>query len=189
MQRASSTRLRDSLAPTRIAGILFVSVMSGPIYLPYTHQCFVCGADNPHGLRLRFRFEEGEVRADFVPREAHAGYQGIVHGGVVASALDEVMFWAAAYATRQFHVSVAMQIRWSRKVAVGADYHLAGRLVREQRQFCFTDGELRDQDGRVCAAATGKYYPMRPEDVPLGTADFCPDPQTIPVAEFLFKRP
>ena len=163
--------------------------MTAPIHLPYTHQCFVCGADNPHGLRLRFRFEAGEIRAEFVPREAHAGYKGIVHGGVVASALDEVMFWAAAYATRQFHVSVEMQIRWSRKVAVGGAYRLVGRLEREQRKFCFTEGELREPTGAVCATASGRYYPMRPADVPLDAADFYADPQTLSVAEFLCKRP
>jgi len=61
--------------------------------LPYTRDCFVCGAHNPHGLRLRFRREGDEVRADFTPQTQHAGFRGIVHGGILSTVLDEAMFW------------------------------------------------------------------------------------------------
>ncbi len=159
--------------------------MQTTIHLPYTHSCFVCGADNPAGLRLRFRFEHGEMRADFTPRVEHAGYKGMVHGGIVATALDEAMFWAAAYATRQFQVSVEMNVRWSRKVEAGRRYLIGARHDREQRKFCFTEAELRAADGQVCARATGKYFPMRPEDVPLALEDFFSDPATMSPQEFL----
>ncbi len=158
------------------------------IHLPYTHSCFVCGATNPHGLQLRFRCEAGEIRADFAPRERHTGYKGMVHGGIIATALDEAMFWAATYATRQFHVSVEMNVRWTKKVEVGHQYLLVARLDREQRKFCFTTGELRDTAGTVRASATGKYYPMRPENVSLGLEDFLGDPTTLPAEEFLPKK-
>lgn len=155
------------------------------IQLPYTHHCFVCGADNPHGLQLRFRFERGEIRTEFRPRECHAGYTGIVHGGIIAAALDESMFWAAAYETRQFYVSVEINVRWLRKVAVGGVYSLTARSVRLQRKVMLAEAELRAQSGRVCATATGKYFPMRPDDVPLSLADFCDDPATVSPQEFL----
>jgi uncharacterized protein (TIGR00369 family) len=154
------------------------------VYLPYTHGCFVCGASNEHGLQLKFRFEDGEIRADFQPRPHHAGYKGMVHGGVTASALDEAMFWAAAYATRKFHVSVELTVRYLKKVEVGQRHLLVARLAREQRKFCFTESELRDSTGEPCATATGKYFPMRPEDVPLGAEDFFADARTISPMEF-----
>lgn len=158
------------------------------VHLPYTHSCFVCGADNPHGLQLKFRWEDGAIRADFLPRAAHAGYTGMVHGGVVATALDETMFWAAAYGTRQFHVSVEMSVRWTRKVVVGQPYQLVARLDRTHRKLCFTSAELRAVDAAVCATATGKYFPMPPADVPLGLEDFFADPRTLPAQEFLPHR-
>jgi acyl-coenzyme A thioesterase PaaI-like protein len=155
------------------------------IHLPYTHHCFVCGADNVHGLQLRFRVEAGEIRSDFCPREHHAGYRGMVHGGVIASALDETMFWAAAYATREFHVSVAMEVRYRQKVAVGEPYHLVARLAGKQKRICLTAAELRTATGELCASATGRFFPLRPSEVPLSHADFCADPATLSVAEFL----
>lgn len=159
------------------------------IHLPYTHHCFVCGADNPHGLQLRFRVEDGEARADFLPKEQHAGYRGVVHGGVIASALDEVMFWAAAYAGREFYVSVGMEVRYAKKVAVGQPYLLVARVTGKQKRICLTEAEVRDAAGAVCASATGRFFPLRPSEVLLSHEDFCADPQTLPVAEFLPKLP
>jgi uncharacterized protein (TIGR00369 family) len=159
------------------------------LYLPYTHECFVCGVNNPHGLQLKFRFEHGEIRADFRPKPHHAGYKGMVHGGVTASALDEAMFWAAAYAKKQFHVSVELTVRYQQKIEVSRDYLLVARVSRQLRQVCLTEGELRDAAGERCATATGKYFPMAAEDVPLGAEDFYPDPVTVPPGEFFGSKP
>ncbi|MBM3859434.1 MAG: PaaI family thioesterase [Verrucomicrobia bacterium] len=153
------------------------------ILLPYTHGCFVCGADNPHGLRLKFFAHDGEIRAEFHPDARHEGYRGIIHGGVLASALDEVMFWAAAYATRRFHVSVQLDLRYQKKVEVGKNYLLAARLAESQRRLCSTVAELRAADGEVCASATGRFFPMRRDEVPLQHEDFYPDPGALSPAQ------
>jgi len=155
------------------------------ILLPYTHGCFVCGASNPHGLQLRFRVEDGEVRADFRPKAQHEGYRGIIHGGVVASVLDEIMFWAVAYAGRQFYVSVEVAVRYLHKVEVDGQYLLVGRVVRDQRRVCLAEAELRAADGIVCAAATGKFLPVRSGEVPLNHEDFCADAETLSPRDFL----
>jgi len=52
---------------------------------------FVCGIDNPVGLHLSFEEQRpGEVTADCILEEKYEGYPGIVHGGIVASMLDEI---------------------------------------------------------------------------------------------------
>jgi acyl-coenzyme A thioesterase PaaI-like protein len=154
------------------------------ILLPYTHGCFVCGASNLHGLRLRFRVEGDEIRADFHPDARHEGYRGIIHGGVIASALDEAMFWAAAYPNRRFHVSVQLEVRYQKKVEVGKQYLLVARIVESQRRMCSTTAELRNDGGEVCASATGRFFPMRREDISLQHEDFFPDPDVLSPSEF-----
>jgi len=157
------------------------------ILLPYTHTCFVCGADNPHGLRLKFRVENGEVRADYRPDARHEGYRGIIHGGIIASALDEAMFWAAAYATRRFHVSIQLDVRYQKKVEVGQTYLLAARITGEQRRICSAVAELRNVHGEVCASASGRFFPMKLREVPLQHEDFFSDPTVLPPSE-LFRE-
>ena len=154
------------------------------IHLPYTRQCFVCGAENPAGLQLRFRVEGDEIRFNFCPHQKHTGYQGVVHGGIIASALDETMFWAAAFGPRRFFVSVDMNVRYARTVVAGQPHVLVARITGAKRKLCLTEAELRTADGHVCASATGTFFPLKPGEIPLSLEDFVIDPQTLPAMEF-----
>ena len=59
--------------------------------LPHTHSCFVCGESNPLGLKLRFQTDGRLVHARFVPLPEHIGFKQTVHGGLIATVLDEIM--------------------------------------------------------------------------------------------------
>ena len=56
----------------------------------YPH-CFGCGQENPIGLRLSPHVDGDAVVASFVPKDDHQGWPGIVHGGIIASLLYEVL--------------------------------------------------------------------------------------------------
>ncbi|MDJ0924966.1 MAG: PaaI family thioesterase, partial [Acidimicrobiia bacterium] len=61
----------------------------------YDH-CFGCGQSNPIGLGLTdFHSSEGVVSARFTPRSDYHGFSDLLHGGIVATALDEIMAWSA----------------------------------------------------------------------------------------------
>src|SRR5689334_19363297 len=53
--------------------------------------CFGCGPQNLSGLQMEFRLEGEEIVSDFTPKEEHQGFAGVIHGGVVAAALDEAL--------------------------------------------------------------------------------------------------
>ena len=57
---------------------------------PYPY-CFGCGEKNPVGLHLTYRFEGDALVTDFTPGGTHEGWPGIVHGGIIATLLYEVM--------------------------------------------------------------------------------------------------
>ncbi len=101
--------------------------------LPYTRDCFVCGAHNPHGLQLRFHREGDEVHADFTAQPQHAGFRGIVHGGILATVLDEAMFWAAASTQKQFCLAAELNVRFVDKVIVGQKLVCVARLKSGSR--------------------------------------------------------
>jgi hypothetical protein len=63
---------------------------------PNSRHCFVCGLENEYGLGLRF-YEIGpdEVTATVSIPEQYQGYPGVVHGGITAAMLDEVLGRAA----------------------------------------------------------------------------------------------
>jgi uncharacterized protein (TIGR00369 family) len=82
------------------------------------NRCFVCGPDNPIGLKLKFaRLGEG-VRAEFTPSELHAGYEGLVHGGILAALVDDAI--ANIWATRgREAVTAKIEIRFRREAKPG----------------------------------------------------------------------
>ena len=54
-------------------------------------NCFGCGADNHSGLRMNLMLEGDQLTTEFIPERQHEGWPGIVHGGVIAAILYEVM--------------------------------------------------------------------------------------------------
>lgn len=148
------------------------------LHLPYTRHCFVCGAHNPHGLKLRFRRQGQEVRADFEPQPHHAGFRGIIHGGILATVLDEAMFWAAASTTKRFCVAAELSVRYIKKVSPGQKLFCVARLEANRGRLWHSSAELRDEAGQVYARATCKQVPMSHEEMKHAAEDFLPDPAT-----------
>ena len=58
---------------------------------PNSRHCFVCGLENPVGLKLRiYRTEPGVIETTYTAPDHFQGYPGVLHGGIVASLLDEI---------------------------------------------------------------------------------------------------
>ena len=144
--------------------------------LPHTHSCFVCGESNASGLKIRFETDGQVVRARFRPRPDHIGFKQTVHGGIIATLLDEIMVWACAVQTRHFAYCAELNVRYSNPGRPGEELVATGELVSNRRNKLFeAKGELRDQAGLLLASATGKYLAMKEADVPEMLGDFVGD--------------
>jgi uncharacterized protein (TIGR00369 family) len=126
--------------------------------LPHTLGCLVCGRDNPHGLHLDLRVDPatGTVSTDFTPTAHHIGFEGIIHGGILATVLDEAMVWAATWGGRRFCVCAEMTVRYLRSAAVGQLLRVEAVLTSD-RKVIQCQGLIRDSQGDTLTTATGKY--------------------------------
>jgi uncharacterized protein (TIGR00369 family) len=144
--------------------------------LPHTRSCFVCGEVNPLGLRLRFHTDGRIVRTEFTPSPEHSGFKQVVHGGIIATILDEIMVWACAVATRQFGFCAEMALRFQSPLRPGQTAVAIAELVANRRNRVFeAKAELRDSTGTLLASATGKYLPIRAADLAELAADMVGD--------------
>jgi acyl-coenzyme A thioesterase PaaI-like protein len=124
-------------------------------------SCFVCGQDNPRGLRIRFqRNERGEVSALWSPTPVWEGFEGIVHGGVVSAVLDEAMSKAVSSSGCEA-LTAELQVRFRRPVASGQSFLVRGWIVRRSKRLVRTESTLTDRDGVEHAHAWASFLSVR----------------------------
>ena len=80
--------------------------------LPHTKSCFVCGLNNPLGMKLDLETDGQIVRARFAPRPEHVGFTETIHGGLIATVLDEAMVWVVGVRTKRFSYCAELNVRF-----------------------------------------------------------------------------
>jgi uncharacterized protein (TIGR00369 family) len=119
-------------------------------------RCYVCGKDNPAGLKVQFDIDKTArtIIGRFTPRREHEGWEGIVHGGIIATLLDEAMVKLAAHLGVPA-VSAEITVKFKSPVASGEDLVVTGRIVREIHRLI--EAEATVQKGLIVVAeAKGK---------------------------------
>jgi len=130
-----------------------------PLEQPVTradHMCFACSPYNPIGLKLVFADEGETCRARFVPREEHQGWTGIMHGGLVATLLDEAMAqWAWRRGIKA--MTAAMEIRFKKAVPIGQAVTVQAFSTGVRGRLVTLAAEVRLEDGSIAATATARF--------------------------------
>jgi acyl-coenzyme A thioesterase PaaI-like protein len=155
--------------------------------LPHTAGCLVCGRHNPKGLHLHLHVDEstGDVQTRFTPSPEHIGFEGIIHGGILATVLDEAMVWAATWRGRRFCVCGEMTIRFRKAAEVNQPLVIRASVESARARIIQTTGQVLDAAGEVLATASGKYVPL-PQDRHLAfLATLVDEPATASAAAVL----
>lgn len=118
---------------------------------PNAASCFVCGRDNSVGLHLSF-YDDGEdtVSSSFTLDERFQGYPGIVHGGILASVLDEVVGRVAMIGDHhRFMMTVTMKVSYRLPVEINTPLQAVGRIVKIRGRIGKAEGHIRLPDGSI----------------------------------------
>ncbi len=141
--------------------------------LPHTRSCFVCGESNSIGLNLRFETDERLVTVRFVPRPEHAGFKQTVHGGLLATVLDEMMVWVCGVQSGRFAYCAELSVRFLHPARPGAEITGTAELTNNRRNKLFeARAELTNSQGIVLARGSGKYLPIKEADAAAMLDDF-----------------
>jgi uncharacterized protein (TIGR00369 family) len=121
------------------------------------HNCFACGTLNTHGLHLALHLEEARSWTELTLDPQFEGWQGIAHGGIVCTILDEVMAWALV-AEDNWGVTARMQVDFRKPVPIGRPVRAEGWITRSRRRIVDTEARLVDAEtGTELATATATY--------------------------------
>lgn len=114
-------------------------------------MCFACGPDNPIGLQISFKMHDGKCTGVFTPGENHVGYANTVHGGIIYSALDDVMANVLYLQDIKAHTA-RCEIRYRKALEVGQTISLTGWIEQERRRLVVLKGEARTAADNILIA-------------------------------------
>lgn len=127
----------------------------------YDH-CFACGRANPVGLHLDgFRIEDGRLRASIAPGPEYQGFAGVLHGGIVATLLDEMGGWTAILLAGVLAVTGTLEVKYRRPARPGENLELEGWIIDVSGARLRLASKARRPEGLV-AEATGIYLASGP---------------------------
>ena len=123
--------------------------------------CFACGPDNPVGLQISFRpGANGNQVGIWIPKSCHESFQGIVHGGIVGTVLDEAMSKAIA-ATNSSALTCELKLRLRRSVIPGSRVRVTGWIVSKNRRRITAEASICDIEGTEFAHGWGTFLETR----------------------------
>lgn len=123
----------------------------------YDDACFACGRDNPIGLHLDdFSLDDDRVGARFAPRLDYRGAGTTLHGGVAATALDEILVWAGIITEDVLTVTGNIALRYRRPVHVDESITVSARVDERNGRRLRISGELTVDD-QVRVEGSGLY--------------------------------
>ena len=120
-------------------------------------QCFGCGKNNPCGVKLEFDWDGKVARAEFIPTELHQGWGDIVHGGILATLLDEAMAYAACFEGVS-GVTGAMEVKYKKPTRVGQKLIIIAWVAKKARRFAETEATITQPDGTIITEAKATQF-------------------------------
>ena len=118
-------------------------------------RCFACGMENPNGLRIEWKTEGMTTYAEFIADQKYQSWKGIVHGGIIATLLDEAMTrlaWIACGGA----LTAEMVVRYVAPAPIGEKLFILGEIIKESRKLVETKAVVTDVSGKIIAHSTGK---------------------------------
>lgn len=134
---------------------------------PFAHaasnRCFGCGPANACGLRLEFYLApDGSVVSLPVVSAAFDGHPGYLHGGIIATLLDEAMS-KAVRTTGKLSMTRKMETEYLRPVPSGVPLRIEGRVLRTEERKTWAEARILDADEKLLAHANGLFIEVQPK--------------------------
>ena len=137
--------------------------------LPNASHCFGCGMENDFGLKLFFYIDgDNRVVSDTTLSDDYQGYPGVVHGGIVATMLDETAARSVMITDpNRMMFTGKLTTRYRKPVPVGVPLHLVGEMVRDRGRIAECRSWLYGPDGEVLAEAEALMMAMPGEPMDM----------------------
>lgn len=120
--------------------------------------CFGCGKKNPVGLKLEFMDSDKMIRANWKPTDTYQGYPNVLHGGIIATLLDEIGAWCVSVKVGTAGVTSEMNIKFVNPVYINrGETELEAEVLDISDRTARISCRLYDEKKKLCAEAVAVY--------------------------------
>jgi uncharacterized protein (TIGR00369 family) len=104
-------------------------------------------------------FTDGEALFSWLSVPDHlCGWDNQIHGGIVATILDEIMAWTTMYLLKKFAVTQTMTIDFHKPVYTGEEIHVEGRVLEVMgKRAAKVEGFIYKEEKTLCAKCVGTF--------------------------------
>ncbi len=129
---------------------------------PTSLGCFACGKDNPFGLHLEWynNYEAKQVEAEFSLDDKYCSYPGTMHGGIIATILDETSGRAILLDNdfNRLMVTLKMEVTYKQNTPTNTPLRAVGRVLKDGGSRAIVEGEIILPAGPVSAKCTSVLF-------------------------------
>ncbi len=128
------------------------------------YNCFGCCPDNPLGLHMVF-FEDGDdIVSYWKPADRYQGWVNVLHGGIIASLIDELAGWVVFRKLKTTGVTSSLNVRYKKAVSTQEpELTIRGRITQQRRNLVTIVVEVTNANGELCATGETIYFTAPPE--------------------------
>lgn len=127
------------------------------------NMCFGCGSANLQGLHMQFTDTRGmTARGEFTPAESHQGWPGYVHGGILMTALDEII-GCVCHINNIFTVTAKIEARLKSMARIGEPLVLTAEIVKKTSRTLEVEARMKRKDGSPVAEASSVQFVIQPQ--------------------------
>jgi uncharacterized protein (TIGR00369 family) len=125
------------------------------------NRCFGCGKANPIGLHLDFLLaDDGSVVSFAAIPDTLEGPVGYVHGGIIATLLDEAMS-KSVRARGVVAMTRHMEVDYLRPIPSGSPIRLEGHVTHHEGRKHWVQARILDEKGTELASGKGLFIELR----------------------------
>jgi acyl-coenzyme A thioesterase PaaI-like protein len=127
------------------------------------HNCFACGSLNTNGLQLDLHVDGERCWTTIALPGRFQGWDGIAHGGIVCTILDEVMAWSLVDHDN-WGLTARLSVEFKRPVPLDVPIRAEGWITQSRRRIITTAGRVVDPATGAILATADATYVAAPED-------------------------
>ena len=122
-------------------------------------RCFVCGRENPRGLRIEVKRWERGATFRFLAEDTYKGWAHYLHGGVISMLFDELLGWTSRF-LGYTALTARLEVRYKKPVPLGSVVTFRSELEREAKRLLYIRTAAYLEDGTLAAEGKGTMMVM-----------------------------